>query len=58
MLAINAKICIIQAPFFKGENTMYLALSKKPRKTKRNKTARMRAKLKRKQLRRVRRMVT
>ena len=37
---------------------MYITLSKKPRKTNRNKTARYRAKLKRKQLKRVRRMIT
>ena len=37
---------------------MYINLSKKPRKTNRTKTARYRAKLKRKQLKRVRRMIT
>ena len=37
---------------------MYITLSKQPRKTKRGKTARFRAKLKRKQTKRVKRMIT
>ena len=37
---------------------MYIALSKKPRKTNRKRTNKLRAKLHRKQVKRVRRMVT
>ncbi len=37
---------------------MYINLSKKPRKTNRTKTARLRAKLKRKQVKRLKRMIT
>jgi hypothetical protein len=37
---------------------MYIVLSKKPRKTKRGKTNRFRAKLKRKQTKRLARMIT
>jgi hypothetical protein len=37
---------------------MYINLSKKPRKTNRTKTARYRAKLKRKQIKRLKRMIT
>jgi len=37
---------------------MFINLSKKPRKTNRTKTARYRAKLKRKQIKRLKRMIT
>ena len=37
---------------------MYITLSKKPRKTKRNITKRYRAKMARKQVKRIRRMIT
>ncbi len=37
---------------------MYITLSKKPRKTNRKKSARYRAKLKRKQVKRLKRMIT
>ena len=46
------------APFPVPRTQMYINLSKKPRKTNRNKTARFRAKLKRKQVKRLKRMIT
>ena len=44
-------------PFF-GRMAMYIVLSKKPRKTNRSRTNRLRAKFKAKQAKRVARMVT
>ena len=51
-------ICFAASSAFAAGNHMYITLSKQPRKTKRGKTARFRAKLKRKQTKRVKRMIT